>query len=1080
MSRPSPRLPSTDCHRNPAPSPSPRRAGSGCTTRPSRVRLLSAGLLLLASFCAGVVAAAEEGAPRSEAVATGLHTTDAGHVFQVRKERVDGRDVKTFFGQGRVLTEEQMRAFEAENPPPRVDPDLLDRAAVAPAGTMLDLVIHHVHRPGPRVARDVRVAFEDRLEPLAAEARRIRESKRPREILDERQEREWIRARHFELNPAERERVRELAEEHERVSGEMKARIEQERDLLQEGDQRAMRELVDRLGGTVVGALGLTNSLAVRMPAESLRHLAAEPSLARVRESNPEAPMLDNHDDSTGVRSSFWNHGYTGGGTWDVAILDTGVQQDHPALAPNSWVSNAGTTDSDGHGTGVAGIVFSSDSTYRGMAWDIDEAYVDVNGPNEGTARVAADWLVSGGNDPEVLNHSFGRTAASTEDYSDNEKFWDAFVDVNWVTVTQSAGNSGCCTTTIRDPSSAYNLITVANMWDQNTVARSDDVLSTSSSRGPTVGGRKKPDMAAPGQATHSTSSDWNDTCVLFPGDCPDFEDIGGTSAAAPHVAGIATLITDVRGDDDPLPIKAVLLNTADAWTDDGTTSDTSDDGRVEGSEWNKTYGWGYLDAYEAYFNATDVLEGTIGDDDRTDRNLYYTGYLLCRPSDCPNCAADKATLTWHRHASYNGSTPPDTIAWLTDLDLLLYDVEGNLLRSSVSSGDNVEQVDCTGTATHDLTPVFLRVKTYGSIDPTIGEDERFALATEEGFVPFDPPELEQTVPAQTYPYPPGLDYEFAVDVHNPGDLMALGATADLNPGGGTIVAGADPQPLGDLFGGSTQSASWTIEMPCTLDHQTLTVASKSNSWGENWGAVEEYTVIPGTWPLGLDVTIPHIPMTFDVAVPADSWVAVGISSTVDHDIALDDDFCMRSPELTSNAGGTVRDFVVVDGHTTGATTRYAMAYYGDDVTYRMKRAVANHRSLPAEGGTPIGPMTLVEDEPLEAVQLENAVAGATYRVTAERTTGTGDVDLRIFAPGPGVAKRGQENWITGGVSGDLVIDFTAPVDGAYLVVLTNEAGNRTGFRVGSECLSGCSQDPNLIFGDGFESGDLSSWAGSR
>ena len=82
----------------------------------------------------------------------------------------------------------------------------------------------------------------------------------------------------------------------------------------------------------------------------------------------------------------------------------------------------------------------------------------------------------------------------------------------------------------------------------------------------------------------------------------PDFVNLGGTSAAAPTSAG-AWCWTDLRSNDDPIIHKAVLINTADTWTDNGTST-TADDGSVTGSQWNKVYGWGYPDLWEAWFNA--------------------------------------------------------------------------------------------------------------------------------------------------------------------------------------------------------------------------------------------------------------------------------------------------------------------------------------------------------------------------------------------------------------------------------------------------------------------------------------------
>ena len=53
---------------------------------------------------------------------------------------------------------------------------------------------------------------------------------------------------------------------------------------------------------------------------------------------------------------------------------------------------------------------------------------------------------------------------------------------------------SGMNTMTV--PANNYNALTVANMDDKNTVTRSDDIITGSSSRGPTEDGHKKPGIS--------------------------------------------------------------------------------------------------------------------------------------------------------------------------------------------------------------------------------------------------------------------------------------------------------------------------------------------------------------------------------------------------------------------------------------------------------------------------------------------------------------------------------------------------------------------------------------------------------
>ncbi|MEO1576984.1 MAG: S8 family serine peptidase, partial [Pseudomonadota bacterium] len=222
---------------------------------------------------------------------------------------------------------------------------------------------------------------------------------------------------------------------------------------------------------------------------------------------------------------------------------------------------------------------------------------------------------------PEALNHSLGYGTADVDDYNANDSFYDAFVATYDISVAKSAGNGGWGSTspTITHPATAYNLLAVANMNDRGTTDRTDDVRSSSSSVGPTVNNRRKPDISAPGTNIMSTNNSWSGAAsgnsdpncwnaAARVGD--NFQRCSGTSMAAPHVAAAGVLLND-GGVYDPMIQKAVLINTADAWTSNDTST-TADDGPVDGSFWDMSYGWGYLDMSEAHFNRSDYFTGSV------------------------------------------------------------------------------------------------------------------------------------------------------------------------------------------------------------------------------------------------------------------------------------------------------------------------------------------------------------------------------------------------------------------------------------------------------------------------------------
>ncbi|MEM6456754.1 MAG: S8 family serine peptidase [Acidobacteriota bacterium] len=154
-------------------------------------------------------------------------------------------------------------------------------------------------------------------------------------------------------------------------------------------------------------------------------------------------------------------------------MLDTGVKQNHPSLDRVGYESTHGTGDSDGHGTKVAGIIYSNHSTYRGMAYSLDHVLV---GDCINSMISHGDWMVGARqDDPEVINMSCGSTSVAINDYNWWAKFFDGLVDDHRVLFVNSAGNEGGGTSTLTHPSTGYNLIAVANVDDKNTGWRSDD-----------------------------------------------------------------------------------------------------------------------------------------------------------------------------------------------------------------------------------------------------------------------------------------------------------------------------------------------------------------------------------------------------------------------------------------------------------------------------------------------------------------------------------------------------------------------------------------------------------------------------
>ena len=585
--------------------------------------------------------------------------------------------------------------------------------------------------------------------------------------------------------------------------------------------QQAIRA-VEALGGEVVYRYDTLNAIAVRVSPDQVAALKSLPGVVSVMENTPLSPALDISARAIGARGTWWFDNYTGysGSGASIAVIDTGIDRNHPALSAHNiqekqclYVTgglpyDTTTDDINGHGTHIAGIVGSRDSLYRGVAWGMSslinaKAGYSTNGLDNGSAimwpsdaMACADWAVSPSVGADALNLSWGGPTEG-EDDGDFERFWDALVDTWDAVVAIAAGNSGPGSSTLLSPGIAYNVISVANINDNNNTDRNYHFIDTTSSRGPTPSGRKKPDLAAPGTSIISTDNSWETTS--------GFISYTGTSMAAPHVAGAAGLLMG-RGVTSPMAIKALLINSAE---DKGSTG------------WDNAYGWGYIDLAALSFNINDYFLGSVAAS--PDFHLYAGQAYL----------NDRATLAWHRRVVYTGGSYPSTYYTLTNLDLLAYNQTSNsLVLSSTSAIDNVEV-----TQYNSAFPVVLKVDAVsGSIGGASSED--YALATEENFSQVYGPSF-----GFTYAWdgdikgPAGEVFTVTVTAHNTGDLKAHDVTLSQSPSAGlTKLSGSDtPVALGTLtVGGQSGGTTWTYQKTAG-GVQWVYFTAASNSYGETF-----------------------------------------------------------------------------------------------------------------------------------------------------------------------------------------------------------------------------------------------------
>ncbi len=450
--------------------------------------------------------------------------------------------------------------------------------------------------------------------------------------------------------------------------------------------------------------------------------------------------LLKTPDNATSPISNWWRAGYTGKKAV-IGVLDSGVPDNHMSFTRQSGLAKinmkVNRTENSGfdrylngvrtpHGTGVACIYANEQPDRHGVAFGARNMLVTLAGDSEvddtdwELTLYNLDWLLTtpGQIKPTTINYSFGNGDV-TEDWSMVAQTVDYIVNhynISWV---KSAGNTGPSPYTLSVPADSYNAIVVANM--NNTVEkttttllkmsdRSQHRIQPSSSRGPTLDGRRKPDITAPGNDTRTCAPN---PSVYAVADNPTFKPYstamqydatsetrlaGGTSMATPHVGGATALVYD-SGILDPMAIKALLINSADAW---------SDEGAVSGSAWNSTYGWGYLNMDKAFKQRHFVKNNSI----KPGKKICYAATLN------PN---EKISLVWERRFDRT----------LTPMELTLYAEDGKALLSADRSRiDNVLQVSYPGS---QQNKVEILVKIPDDVTKTDGAlSEPFALASEQ------------------------------------------------------------------------------------------------------------------------------------------------------------------------------------------------------------------------------------------------------------------------------------------------------------------------------------------------------------
>ena len=314
-----------------------------------------------------------------------------------------------------------------------------------------------------------------------------------------------------------------------------------------------------------------------------------------------------------------------------MAVLDSGIDfWQHPALQGRviwqagdlllDFTDDHNGIDLVGHGTHVAGIIASNDSTYKGVAPGCELINVKVwtiTGWYYEWYSAGVQWCIDNKDDYEigVINLSAGETRVNETGKFPCDgtcgfcKMAENAIEAGIVFVA-AAGNEGLHgSQTLKCPAYSFNVITVGACNHLNTNVTSDDILANYSSCGPTKDGRPKPDVLAPG----SNSSDglwgiWSCTSYQERLEFGLWRRKSGTSMATPHVSGTVALMLQVNPNLTPAQVKAALRETARL--NNNLSSLTKNE-----------VGYGIIDAYSAAY----VSQYTY----LIDKNLTFDEYHI-------------------------------------------------------------------------------------------------------------------------------------------------------------------------------------------------------------------------------------------------------------------------------------------------------------------------------------------------------------------------------------------------------------------------------------------------------------------
>ncbi len=400
-------------------------------------------------------------------------------------------------------------------------------------------------------------------------------------------------------------------------------------------------------------------------------------------------------------------HPYNKGNGIKVAIIDSGIDTDHPdlnVLGGRRFYSQGSEDDNyddaHGHGTHVAGTVAALDngSGVIGVAPEVDLYAVRVLSSSGGgywsDVIKGIEWSIS--NDMDVINMSLGGSSASTALRTACDAANEAGIVV--VAAAGNSGNSYAWGDRVLYPAKYDSVIAVASV-------NSSDSRASSSSTGPAV------ELAAPGVSIYS-SCRGGGYCTM-----------SGTSMASPHVAGLSALIlasgvsdtnTNGRVNDE---VRQIMIDTAD---------DLGPTGR------DTQYGYGIIDADEAASGPANTPPVAVIDNYAINEDLdliVSAPGVLNNDSDAESDPLSAIEVTGPSNGvlslNSDGSFTYTPDSNFNDSDSFTYKANDGLADSNTATVNiTVNPVDDTPTAEDNSYSVDMNTTLNVPVDGVLGNDD--------------------------------------------------------------------------------------------------------------------------------------------------------------------------------------------------------------------------------------------------------------------------------------------------------------------------------------------------------------------